>query len=81
MLLIFVFQYVDIFFDFVVVFVGFIGIVFISNFDLLCENLFMFEFIYGFVFDIIGMGKVNFVVIFWIVVEMFEWLGEEQVFK
>lgn len=68
--------YVDIFFDLVGVLVGSLGVVLIVNIDFECCFFFMFELIYGFVFDIIGKGIVNFIVIFWIVVQMFEYLGE-----
>lgn len=71
--------YVDIFFDLVVVLVGSFGIVFIGNIDLECCYLFMFEFIYGLVFDIMGKGLVNLVGIFWLVVMLLEYLGEYDV--
>lgn len=71
--------YVDIFSDFVVVFVGSFGIVLIGNIDFECCYLLMFELIYGFVFDIMGKGFVNLVGMFWLVVMLFEYFGEMEV--
>lgn len=71
--------YIDILLDFVVLLVGFIGIVVLVNLDLQCKYLLVFELVYGSVFDIMGKGIVNFIGVIWVVVDMFVWVGEKEV--
>lgn len=65
----------DIFFDFGLVCIGIIGIVLFVNLNLECIFLSFFEFVYGFVSDIYGKNIVNFIVMIWVGVMMFDFFG------
>lgn len=51
----------DVLIDIGVVIMGSVGIVFVVNINVNGKYFFMFEFVYGFVLDIVGKGIVNFI--------------------
>lgn len=68
----------DILMDISLSFMGSIGIVLFVNINLYGKYLFMFELVYGLVFDIVGQGFVNLIGQIWIVKLMFDYFGEEE---
>lgn len=67
----------DILSDFVIVYVGSIGIVFSGNYG---DGIVFFELVYGFVFDIVGKGIVNFIGVILSGVMFFDYFGFDGLF-
>lgn len=64
--------YGDIFFDMCVGFIGGFGFIFFGNIG---DECFIFEVVYGFVFDIVGQGFVNFIVLFFSFIMMLRYMN------